>query len=272
VEGKDQPVWLQTLKMGGSGDSALSQRGEWEAEVPDASLDFGMLAATPWSRLDPQGTLGRSLIACFTTDFTRTRWTINNRDNGSVIEVALDLGQIVAGDLSAPICELELELKAGQPTALFAVASQIADVAAVLPLSASKAQRGFALGQGFLEQPARAKPPVLTTEMPVPEAAGRVLRETFSHFCTNLHTLLVSDDPEVVHQARVAWRRLKTALTVFKNTALAQALPSLQALKPLLRELGALREPTCKPCPCWPTLLWVVAPSARRVGTACKRR
>jgi inorganic triphosphatase YgiF len=227
--------------MGGSGDSALSQRGEWEATVAGSGLEFDRLQATPWVQIDPDGTLLRSLAARFTTDFTRTRWTVRNRD-ASVVEVALDLGQIAVGDRSATICELELELKAGQPAALFEIARQIASAFAVVPLGSSKAQRGFALAQSALGQPVHAQPPALTPEMSVPEAAASTLREAFNHFSANLHTLLTSDDPEVVHQARVGWRRLKTALSLYKKTRLVQTVPPLQALKPLLKELGRLRD------------------------------
>jgi inorganic triphosphatase YgiF len=91
--GSEEPlVWLQTLKMGGSGDSALSQRGEWEAAVPSAALRADRLRVTPWLQLDPEGTVFQSLTPRFTTDFTRTRWTVRNRD-GSVVEVALDQGR-----------------------------------------------------------------------------------------------------------------------------------------------------------------------------------
>ena len=241
VGSDDHPVWLQTLKMGGSSDSALSQRGEWEATVPGPALQLSLLRATPWLQLDPDSTLFHSLNARFTTDFTRTRWTVRNPDGG-VVEVALDLGQIVVGDRTTSICELELELKAGSPANLFDIAHQIARTVAVIPLGGSKAQRGFALAQNGLDQPMRAQPPALTPEMHLPAAALRVLRETYKHFSGNLHTFLTSDDPEVVHQARVGWRRFKTALALFKELPLAQAVPPLQALKPLLKALGRLRD------------------------------
>ena len=242
VGNDDRPVWLQTLKTGSTGESALSQRGEWEATVSSAALEPAMLAETPWPQLDPDGALFEALAPRFTTDFTRTRWTVRNRDNASVVEVALDMGQLVAGGNSAPICELELELKAGQPAALFDIARQIARAVAVMPLGASKSQRGFALAHSVLDQPTRARAPALSPQWAVPDAARRVLQEMVHHFNTNLHSLLTSDDPEVVHQSRVAWRRLKTALSLFKKTPLVQAAPDLHTLKPLLNGLGKLRD------------------------------
>lgn len=236
-----RPQWLQTLKLGGRGDSALSQRGEWETAVPDAALALDALEATPWSRIDPDGTVFRALAPCFVTTFDRTSWSVHKRD-GSVVEVSLDVGQIAAGDKSAPICELELELIAGQPAVLFDLAQQIARTIAVLPSNLSKAERGYALAQDSLDMPLRARPPSLASDMPLPEAAQHVLREMFCQFTFNLNALRTSDDPEVVHQARVGWRRFKSACRLFKPALSVNAVPSWQELQPLLTFLGDLRD------------------------------
>ncbi len=236
-----KPQWLQTLKIGGSSDSALSQRGEWEAPVPSAVLDVATLETTPWSGIDPDGTIFQTLLPCFVTSFERTSWLVRKRD-GSVVEVALDIGQIEAGDKQVPICELELELKSGEPTALFELAQQIAQAIAVLPLTISKSGRGYALAENKWNLPLRANPPELTPELTLPEAAGRVLREMFCQFTTNLDALRTSDDPDVVHQARVGWRRFRSAWRLFKPVFAGGELPSWQALRPLLNLLGELRD------------------------------
>ena len=100
-----KPEWLQTLKMGGRSDSALSQRGEWEVGVPGAELSWRALEATPWQDLDADGALFGALAPCLVTTFTRTLWQVRRR-GGSVVEVALDIGQVTAGGKSTPICEL----------------------------------------------------------------------------------------------------------------------------------------------------------------------
>jgi CHAD domain-containing protein len=78
--------------------------------------------------------------------------------------------------------------------------------------------------------------------MGLTDAAQCVLREMFAQFTTNLDTLRTSDDPEVVHQARVGWRRFRSALRLFRPALAAHPLPSWQALKPLLSFMGALRD------------------------------
>lgn len=241
VSGQAADQWLQTLKIGGHSDSALSQRGEWETAVSRSQLDADALATTPWSTLDPNGTLFSTLVPCFTTHFDRTIWTVHQRD-GSAVEVALDIGHILVADKTTPLCELELELLTGEPSALFDLAAQIASAVPTLPLGISKAGRGYALARNTLHAPHQAKPPALAADAPVPEAALRVLREAFSHFTSNLNGVLHADDAELVHQARVGWRRFKTSLKLFQKMTATRAPAELLGLRTLLDALGALRD------------------------------
>lgn len=233
--------WRQTLKMGGRSDSALSHRGEWEAPLAGAELSREALEATPWPEFDPDGSRFKALAPCLVTAFERTSWTVRQR-GGSVVEVSLDIGQVVAGGQCAPLCELELELVAGEPAALFEVARQLARSVAVLPLNASKSERGYALLQNRLMQPLRARPPALAAGMALPLAAQVVLREMFCQFTSNLNLLSQSDDPETLHQARVGWRRFKSAVRLFKPALAADQMPDWQPLAPLLAFIGELRD------------------------------
>jgi CHAD domain-containing protein len=74
------------------------------------------------------------------------------------------------------------------------------------------------------------------------QATQRVLREMFCQFTTNLGLLCSSDNSEVVHQARVGWRRFKSALRLFKMALANHVMPSWQALQPLLILLGEVRN------------------------------
>lgn len=57
-------------------------------------------------------------------------------------EAAVDTGAIVAGGRSEPICELELELKQGDASALLSLGEQIARQYGLVPGTKSKFQRG----------------------------------------------------------------------------------------------------------------------------------
>lgn len=235
------PLWLQTLKTGKRGVSALSQRGEWEAQVAGPALERAALDQTAWSRIDPDGRVFDALEPCFATDFERTIWLVRRRD-GSVVDVALDIGTVAVGEHNAPIYELELELKAGPVSALFDIALQIAASVPVLPLAMSKAQRGYALAANALDAPTNAQPPRLKTGMSLHDTAQIVLGEMFGQFTANLNALRHSDDPEVVHQARVAWRRFRSARRLFKPMLAHSDIPDWKAMGPLLAFLGDLRD------------------------------
>jgi len=138
---------LQTLKTRGQGGGGLSTRGEWEWEVPGPGLDLdGLAELPPLAERDPA--LLARLTPRFTTDFVRETWWLEQA--GTTLELALDLGEIRAGGKTVVIRELELELKAGEPAALWTLAETLAETLALRPSDTSKAARGGALlGDGW---------------------------------------------------------------------------------------------------------------------------
>jgi inorganic triphosphatase YgiF len=235
------PRWLQTLKMGQGGDSALSQRGEWEFAVSMGSLDLALLRTTPWRDYDPDGALFAALVPQFVTSFARTTRDVKLRD-GSRIEVALDLGTIEANGTSAPICELELELLAGQPQALFDIAKRIAKSVSLIPLHWSKSERGYQLAHMELHMPLRSRSVHLANGMSILEVAHTTLGEMWLQFTANLNHLRASDDPEVLHQARIGWRRFKSALQLFRKHPDWVDAPALAPLQPLVHAMARQRD------------------------------
>ncbi|MDO5626578.1 MAG: CHAD domain-containing protein [Pseudomonadota bacterium] len=240
-EGDARPRWLQTLKTAGEAGGALTRRGEWESPVRSGRLDALALQATPWPGMDPRGELFGQLGPVFETQATRTLRTVQG-EGGSRIEVALDVGQVIAGEQRTPLCELELELLQGAPDALFALAEQVAHELAVLPATLSKAERGWRLLDGTTHAPRRARKPALEARTPVVHAAQAVLAEALAQFTENLGGVLTSDGAELVHQARVGWRRWRSALWLFKPLLAGHPPPDVGPLRPLLNALGATRD------------------------------
>jgi inorganic triphosphatase YgiF len=235
-----RPRWVQTLKMGGTADSAFSRRGEWEEPLQTGQPSLALLAGTPWQALDPTGTLYAALSPVFTTRFERLSWTVQLGE--ASVEIALDRGSVLMDGQSTPLCELEIELLEGAPEALFEAASQISQRLCLLPLHMSKAERAYRLAQGTLHAPLRARPVALTEDMAFGAVAHNVLRESFLQFTANLCTLNASEAPEVLHQARVGWRRFRSALRLFKQRPDNSGLPDLAPLQTLLVRMAALRD------------------------------
>ncbi|MCA1408057.1 CYTH domain-containing protein [Ensifer sp. IC3342] len=83
------------------------------------------------------------LAPSFEVHVKRHRWNVSEGD--AALEVALDVGKVVAADRQAPFCEIEFEIKAGPLTALFALARK-ADLNTPVRLGVlSKAERGYRL-------------------------------------------------------------------------------------------------------------------------------
>lgn len=152
---RDGSRLLQTVKTRGEGSGGLSSRGEWEWPVAGPGLDLEGLAEIPPMAALGQDTLSR-LVPRFSTDFTRETWMVE--DAGAVIEVALDAGEIRAGERTATIRELELELKEGKEGALHQLAATLAESVPLRPSDTSKAARGGALLLGQWRLPEGGTP------------------------------------------------------------------------------------------------------------------
>lgn len=206
---------VQAVKHKPAAAAGLFVRREWEAEVPGFALDDAALAKTPLKKLLEAEEAG-PLKPQVRSRFRRTTWLITRKD--SVIEVVLDEGRVTAGKAETPLCELELELKSGKPRALFALAGEIG---AALPLGLgvlSKAERAYALAERRLGQAARSEP--IALPVPVTEGAAfrAVAQSCLRHYRLNEMVLLERRDADALHQARIALRRLRSALSLFRAT------------------------------------------------------
>src|SRR5690606_16105694 len=143
---KDGEEVIQTLKTRGQSVAGLSVRNEYDWNLPKAKLDLKKLDGECWpealAELDK-----KTLKPIFTTDFVRERAEIawGRGKTKVVIEAALDLGHVVVGKQKEEICELELELRQGDPEALLELAAELAADLALMPCDISKAERGYRL-------------------------------------------------------------------------------------------------------------------------------
>lgn len=236
---RDGKRWTQTLKGAGEVQGGLHLRQELDTPVPAQILNHHALAASGASPVFRDPALRAQLHPVFTTDLRRT---VRNLEPipGTNVELCVDSGQVTAGSGSAPINEIELELKQGQPEALLAIAHGLLDDVALRLEPASKAQRGYALAAGAAAMPLKAEPPALEAQMTVSEAFRAVVFACLTHLQGNEHGLLESDDAEYLHQARVALRRLRSAFSVFSR---AFPRPAFEELIAELRWLGTCLGP-----------------------------
>lgn len=248
---RDGTRWVQTLKTGAA-QGALSARGEWEAAVPAARLQLGRLRHTPLPALLREAG-APPLLPLFSTRFTRARRLVEGGD--ALVEVALDRGAVFVGRGRAarrvPLLELELELKHGNARALFEIAKQLMDgdddtaPLPLLPFAASKAARGYALLTDDPRPPTKANASRFAAPLRADQSGQRALRHVVGVgtevLLANTQVWLADGDPECIHQARVALRRVRSALRLWRAQA---RFPKrlVGELRWISQELGSVRD------------------------------
>ena len=221
----------QTVKTNGGG-AGLFDRGEWEAPVDQMAPEMKALKQTPLGKLKK---LGRKLGPTVRSDVERTTWLVDH--DGSVVEIALDSGTVSAGDQDGSFHELELELRDGSPAAIFDFAQLLADAVPLEIGVLSTEERGLMLAEGAFDHEQKASAPAIRKEQSVAEAFALVVHECVRHFRLNQALIVAERDPDALHQARVAMRRLRTGFSLF-GPAIRRG-----SLEPLRRELGDFIEP-----------------------------
>jgi inorganic triphosphatase YgiF len=239
--------WILTLKTEGRRAAGLSVRPEWEVGLPDPRPDIARLppearALLP-RKLDP-----RTLMPLYATVFWRTAWQLPG------MEVALDQGEIHTGHAREPILELELEARDGDATALYTLARRLAEDLDLVPLPFSKAERGLALAGLRVAAPSKATRVALDAGMSASQGLAAIVGACLDQWQRNLPALAMSQDPEYLHQARVAVRRLRSTLNLFKPVIGDSASTLIDGLRAFMAAMGPARDLDVLLLDTWPAL------------------
>jgi len=153
IRGNNQD-FEQTLKTSGKSIGGLHQRPEYNVqldalkkqnfEVPDLRL-FPLSA---WPKTIDVDELQTKIETLFSTHFERSVYLLEF-SHGDIVELVWDLGEVRSANKSAPICEIELELKKGDTKALFDLAKRIVGLLPTSIGTDSKAARGYHLRDGL---------------------------------------------------------------------------------------------------------------------------
>ncbi len=207
---------IQGIKIPAKAGDGLQRCREIETEVESPEPDLRRLAGKKMpSALRKVAKKASALDPLFTTDLRRR--TQNLSMDGSEIELALDIGELRAGDHTEPICEVELELKSGSPTHLLELAVGMLERVPLCLEERSKADRGFSLVTGDRPGPLKSTPTGLTKDLTVAEAFPLVARNCLTHIRANEGPVREGGDPEGVHQMRVGVRRLRALVGLFHD-------------------------------------------------------
>ena len=231
--------FVQTLKPLTPG-AGLFARDEWETEVATIDPEVRALARTPLADL-ADGKRIKKLIPVVTSEMRRTSWLLNEPD--SSLQLDLDQGLIEGGGREQTVAELEIEVRRGDPGAAARLARAISNATPLRIGVLSKAERGFALASGVAAKVRKAEPVSVDTRMSVAEGFAAIVSACLRHYRLNEPLVIAEMDPAALHQARVAMRRLRSALTLFKPVVSDADFPRLrQELRWFTNHLGDARN------------------------------
>lgn len=155
----------------------------------------------------------------------------------------MDQGEIKCGSRSHAICELELELKSGEPRQLFALAVAILDVVPFEIEMVNKAEYGFRLLGNFVEQPHPYQADVPTQQDSLTQGWQALLWSCVLHVQKNWSGALNSTNPDFLHQVRVALRRWRVLLRMVRQLGGDEQLAVLTTeIAQLSAVLGEVRD------------------------------
>jgi inorganic triphosphatase YgiF len=227
--------FTQTLKSLDVG-AGLFERSEREWQVKGPEPDLVCLRDTPIADLQVE-----QVEPVIRSEVDRTICRLEQA--GSEIEIDVDLGTMRAATREMPVSELEVELISGQPRAALDLAQRIAEELPVKLAVMSKAERGFALADGKMSEPAKAEPVRIRPGTGVVDGFGIIVSACLRHFRLNEPLVIELREAEALHQARVGMRRLRSALSLFRPVVSDEAFERIEdELSWFTAELGDARN------------------------------
>jgi inorganic triphosphatase YgiF len=215
---RDGRRWIQTIKTGAQLHGGLSQVGEIENPAPGGRPCIEAIPDEGVREEIVQQIKGAVLQPVCETIVKRTAGELVLAD-GTRVELAVDVGEILAAGRSARLREAEIELIDGNVGGLFEVARLLFPDGGLRFSELSKGARGYLLAEQGLADlplaPRNAEPLTLHPSQTTEQAARDVLRGCVAQVAANMAVVRELDDPEGPHQLRVGLRRMRSAFSVF---------------------------------------------------------
>ena len=138
---------------------------------------------------------------------------LENRGN---ITAVIEFGELIVGSTKAPVGELNLKLESSPSDLPFELCLRIGQQVPLRISGDNSAKTALALLPGQTPRSRKAQSLNLSRDATVDGALSHTIQECLNHISANEACLLESEDPEAVHQMRVAVRRFRSALRVYR--------------------------------------------------------
>lgn len=216
-------------------------RREWEAEIAKKKPDFRIIDDRALRKKLAADKIAGRLRPLFVADVNRAVWPL--RIENSSIEFAIDVGEIKSRKHRLPVCEAGLELKSGDVGGVYALARELHKSVPFALEPLSTAERGYTLAADVAPKPHKATRLKIPRHATVGEAFFLIGRNGLTQLRANEACVRLKQDAEGIHQIRVAVRRLRSALSLFRDlVAEKERRDIMRRLKWIAKECAEARE------------------------------
>ena len=256
----DTPDWrvgqagfvLRTRQRGRAVEVTLKETRPAEPGGLRRRLELTESLPSGLSALGPSGPVGRRVHAVAgrrplvqVLEVRTRRQPFSLRAAGAeVAEVALDDTTIVVGPHQAParLRRVEVEVSPGWLDTLAPVVEDLRDSAGMSPAALSKFEAGLLAAGLSVPGPPDLGPTDVPSDATMGDLAYAVIRKQVRELFSHEPGTRLGEDPEELHDMRVATRRLRAALDVFASALPSRAAALREELRWIAAELGAVRD------------------------------
>jgi len=233
-----------TLKDITPASDGVRIRREFNEPLPSAEFEALAVGSGPVSSRVHAVAGAEPLKALFRVRTQRECFVALEHEDQQAAEIALD-DTIVAtpdGGSMEHLTRVEVEAISGTPESLEGLVGQLRSECALMPATDSKYEMGLRVSG--LEKPAAPELGSLTIDPSL--SAGEVgranLRRHLASWLAHEPAARLGEDPEALHELRVAGRRIETALGVFEPYLPKSIVRQRPGWKFLVRALGTVRD------------------------------
>lgn len=234
--------WFQSIKSTGHVQTGLHARMEWEDLLSKGAPDFNKITEPALLTIFDSPSFQKTLTPIFVTDVQRSEWQLQLA-NGH-IEMALDDGHLRINEQALDdICEVELELKSGKADQLFAFALSLHHAIPMEIENISKAELGYRHLRPTKICSVKARKVHLDQSLSPTEAFHKLVWTCLEQLQSNHPAILAALDFDAIHHMRVAMRRIRSAIEIFRRTTdKSDISPILSNLRWINQTLGEARD------------------------------
>jgi triphosphatase len=236
--------WQQTVKVDHHVEDGISNPIELQTFVEEERPNIRKISDKKVRRAVQEALAGTSLRPVFETVVQRTTRNIKVQD--SEMELAIDDGEVRAGDDRQDLREVELELKTGSSEGLLVAAEKLFAGHELKLSKQNKAERGYRLALGKKDDsidPEKAHPARVSRKDSCGKSLSSMLDSTVRQVLVNRRAVLETNDPEAAHQLRIGLRRLRSALRIVRPLVDRSSLRVFErSAREIGRHVGRLRD------------------------------